>query len=94
MMPCNTNPSNNQNQRWSLTDDGQLQLMFNTAKCLTAAGTGNDGEGRADVVRAVYATGQPPISTCCRYMLMHLVHRQHAICTAAAAATSHPTTSQ
>lgn len=43
MMPCNSNVTTSINQRWSLTDAGQLQLMFNTAKCMTAVGTGGNG---------------------------------------------------
>jgi hypothetical protein len=68
MMPCNTDTMTNQNQRWSLTDGGQLQLMFNTAKCMTAAGTGVNGEGRAvgnDVVMAVSASAQARSRRCC-----------------------------
>lgn len=44
MMPCNNNATASTNQRWSLTDAGQLQLMFNRAKCMTAVGTGVNGE--------------------------------------------------
>lgn len=45
--PCNSNSQTNLNQKWSLTVDGQLTLIFNQNKCMQAVGTGAVGkEGR------------------------------------------------